>query len=149
MFLHKIFQNTNAHMQEDVSKLRRGIVEEEGICHLSIRRMQAWKDYVSYFKKSWNKHKTHYPVSVSFLGEAAVDTGGPKREFFSGKFFVEQTFFNLIWLYAILKSTTINYEFCLCWIIFADMLPDYASEYWFQISVQQFQLHCCTKPCFI
>ena len=55
-----------SRIQEDVSKLRRGIVEEEGICHLSIRRMQAWKDYVSYFKKSWNKHKTPYPVSAHF-----------------------------------------------------------------------------------
>ena len=71
-----------SRIQEDVSKLRRGIVEEEGICQLSIRRMQAWKDYVSYFKKSWNKHKTHYPVSVSFLGEAAVDTEALNVNFF-------------------------------------------------------------------
>lgn len=72
-------------IKEDVSKLT--IVDEtKGICHLNIRRRQAWKDYVAFSKKPWNKNKVSYPVSVTFLGEAAVDTGGPKREFFSGKF---------------------------------------------------------------
>lgn len=79
-------KNFKSVIKEDVSKLSREIDETGCLCHLSIRRLQAWKDYVSFFKKPWNKYKASYPLIVTFLGEAAVDTGGPKREFFSGKF---------------------------------------------------------------
>ena len=69
-------------VQEDVSMLRK---EETEFCHLNIRRLKAWRDYVSFFKKPWNKHKSNDEILVTFLGEAAVDTGGPRREFFSGE----------------------------------------------------------------
>ena len=77
-----------------VKEYRKAIKEElstrfdmennENMCHMSVRRLHAWKDYVSFFSKPWNKKKATWPIIVTFLGEAAVDTGGPRREFFSG-----------------------------------------------------------------
>ena len=72
-------------IKDDVSKLTKRVDEADDICRLSIGRLYAWKDYVSFFKKLWNKPKVLWPIAVTFLGEAAVDTGGPKREFFSGE----------------------------------------------------------------
>eukprot|EP00112_Aurelia_sp_Birch-Aquarium-sp1_P022692 Seg6490.2 transcript_id=Seg6490.2/GoldUCD/mRNA.D3Y31 product="hypothetical protein" protein_id=Seg6490.2/GoldUCD/D3Y31 len=51
----------------------------DNMCHMNIRRLHAWKDYVSFFQKPWNKKKAAWPIIVTFLGEAAVDTGGPRR----------------------------------------------------------------------
>ena len=73
-------ETLRAVIKEDVSVLRK----DETECRLNIRRLKAWHDYVAFFKKPWNRHKRHHTVSVTFLGEAAIDTGGPKREFFSG-----------------------------------------------------------------
>ena len=68
-------------IKDDVSKLTKGVDETDNICYLSVRQLYAWKDYASFFKKSWNKPKVLWPIAVTFLGEAAVDTG-PKNFIF-------------------------------------------------------------------
>ena len=50
---------------------------------LSIRRRLIFKDYMDARKKKWFKPKAL--VKVTFIGEPAVDDGGPRREFFTGK----------------------------------------------------------------
>lgn len=46
------------------------------------RRDCAWADFIAHRKKPWSDAKN--TIVVTFLSEAAVDTGGPRREFFSG-----------------------------------------------------------------
>ena len=49
---------------------------------INIRRKALWKDFVN--AKDKFKIMPNQPIRVVFLGEPAVDDGGPKREFFSG-----------------------------------------------------------------
>jgi hypothetical protein len=50
---------------------------------VNIRRASAFKDYSIVRRKKWFKPKGM--LKIIFLGEPAIDDGGPKREFFSGK----------------------------------------------------------------
>eukprot|EP00794_Sanderia_malayensis_P011469 gene11469-12665_t len=49
---------------------------------LYVRRKTMWQDYVDYRKKRWVKNNS--ALTLVFVGEAAVDEGGPRREFFAG-----------------------------------------------------------------
>ena len=49
-----------------------------------VRRKNMWKDYIDFRKKPWIKKESQ--ITIVFVGEPAVDDGGPKREFFAGKF---------------------------------------------------------------
>ena len=51
---------------------------------ISVHRKFLWDDYVICRKKSW--FKTHAWLRVHFVGEEAVDGGGPRWEFFTGKY---------------------------------------------------------------
>ena len=51
---------------------------------VSIRRKFIWEDYVNCRKKRW--FKTNARLHVNFIGEEAVDGGGPRREFFTGTY---------------------------------------------------------------
>ena len=53
---------------------------------LSIRRKFLWDDYVNCRKKPWFKKEAW--LRIHFVGEEAVDGGGPHREFFTGKLYV-------------------------------------------------------------
>ena len=53
---------------------------------LSIRRKFLWDDYVNCRKKPWFKKEAW--LRIHFVGEEAVDGGGPRREFFTGKLYV-------------------------------------------------------------
>ena len=50
---------------------------------LVIRLKRSWEDYINYLKKPWMKQCCNY--TIEFLGETGVDTGGLKRQFFTGK----------------------------------------------------------------
>ena len=52
----------------------------------SIRRKFLWDDYVNCRKKPWFKKEAW--LRIHFVGEEAVDGGGPRREFFTGKVYV-------------------------------------------------------------
>ena len=68
-------------INNDVSNLTKGIGEEDNICHISIRRFYAWIDCAAFFKKPWNRRKVSSRISITFLGEAAVDTVAPVTGF--------------------------------------------------------------------
>ena len=46
---------------------------------ISVRRKFCWQDYCEYLSKSWMKNIRY---EAAFVGQPAVDTGGPKRGFF-------------------------------------------------------------------
>ena len=68
-------------VRDTVSSLR-------SLCHceltnrLSIRRRLIFQDYMDAREKKWFKPKAL--LKVTFIGEPAVDDGGPRREFFTG-----------------------------------------------------------------
>ena len=45
---------------------------------------EVWKDFVNHMSKPWNIPGWPY-YKVTFLEEACVDAGEPKREFFTGR----------------------------------------------------------------
>ena len=49
---------------------------------IDVRRKYLWDDYLEAQNRPWVKKE--YGLKVVFLGEPAVDDGGPKREFFTG-----------------------------------------------------------------
>lgn len=49
---------------------------------ISIRRKSVFDDYLEVVKKMWFNPKQL--LKVTFIGEPAIDDGGPRREFFSG-----------------------------------------------------------------
>ena len=51
---------------------------------ISVRRNFLWDDYMVCRKKSW--FKTNELLRVHFVGEEAVDGGGPRRKFCTGKY---------------------------------------------------------------
>ena len=46
---------------------------------MKVRRLHVFEDAIQHFKRSISEHKH---IRVTFLGEPAVDAGGPLREFF-------------------------------------------------------------------
>ena len=49
-----------------------------------VRRDYSFKDFYDFFQKPWNKKKINLSFNIAFVGECGVDTGGVKRDFFSG-----------------------------------------------------------------
>ena len=48
-------------------------------CFINVRRQHVWKDSLRHFARpSFDIHKE---IRVSFVGEEAVDVGGPRREY--------------------------------------------------------------------
>ena len=57
---------------------------EAGTERVTVRRSSVWKDFVDHMSKPWHPPGSRN-YTVTFLGEAGVDAGGPKREFFTGR----------------------------------------------------------------
>ena len=51
---------------------------------VNIRRRECFNDFVNARRKKWFKPEA--VLKITFSGEPAVDGGGPRREFFTGKF---------------------------------------------------------------
>lgn len=51
-----------------------------------VRRRSTFNDYMEARKKKWFQPKGM--LKVTFVGEPAADQGGPRREFFTGKYCV-------------------------------------------------------------
>ena len=49
---------------------------------INVRRKEVFKDYLAISQKPWFNNKRL--LKITFVGEPAVDDGGPSREFFSG-----------------------------------------------------------------
>lgn len=55
---------------------------------ISVRRKSMFQDYIEARKKKWfNSRQT---LKVTFIGEPAIDDGGPLQEFFTGLLLVWQ-----------------------------------------------------------
>ena len=72
--------DTTASPTELIQAVAHNISDETQL--VSIRRKFIWEDYVNCRKKPW--FKTDAWLRVNFIGEEAVDGGGPRREFFTG-----------------------------------------------------------------
>lgn len=70
-------------LRNEASNLRR-LCQCELTNRVSIRRRLIFQDYMDTRKKKWFKPKAM--LKVTYVGEPAVDDGGPKREFFTGNF---------------------------------------------------------------
>ena len=57
-------------------------VESNLSSRFNVRRKTLWTDYLEYRKKPWVSGTKM--LHVIFVGEPAIDDGGPKREFFAG-----------------------------------------------------------------
>ena len=53
--------------------------DQTNVFRITVRRSNIWEDAVRAMKRSFDE-KRH--LRVTFLGESAVDGGGPRREFF-------------------------------------------------------------------
>ena len=53
----------------------------DGILKFVVRRNFLWMDTIRKLRRSTKG--LNYPIRVDFLGESAIDAGGPRREFFS------------------------------------------------------------------
>lgn len=58
---------------------------------LSIRRRYAFQDYLAARRKPKRKFNPKAMLKITFIGEPAVDDGGPRREFFSGRPYTYKT----------------------------------------------------------
>lgn len=73
---------STASLMSVAQKLADDHIKKENQKRLNVRRKHLWVD----FKQAHTKFKLDpsMPIRVVFLGEPAVDDGGPKREFFTG-----------------------------------------------------------------
>lgn len=69
---------------EDIKTLQTGLARNElsGQARVNIRRALMWDDFKEARMK--NRITPNNMLKVVFVGEPAVDDGGPRREFFSG-----------------------------------------------------------------
>ena len=77
--------STVTKIKEVVSNLHQG-VDQAVTNRVSIRRRYAYEDYLSARQKLIQRKRFYQngKFKVTFIGEPAVDDGGPRREFFSG-----------------------------------------------------------------
>ena len=75
-----------ATTQKDTHQILKDLTSNLGpISRVNVRRGRLFEDYMDSRRKcSW--HKPENSLKVTFIGEPAVDTGGPRREFLTGQF---------------------------------------------------------------
>ena len=72
---------------KDVISCANKMVDAEAVNRVSIRRRFVFKDYIA-AREKLRQRKRFNPkgqLKLTFIGEPAVDDGGPRREFFSGR----------------------------------------------------------------
>ena len=74
-----------------ITKIKQSILKvsfddtpDESTIH--IRRKYSFEDFYQYFQKPWNRKKVNQKFKISFVGGSGIDTGGVKRDFFSGNY---------------------------------------------------------------
>ena len=72
---------------KDVISCANKLVDTEAVNRISIRRRFVFKDYMTAREKLKLRNRFHPKgqLKFTFIGEPAVDDGGPRREFFSGR----------------------------------------------------------------
>lgn len=56
------------------------MVKSDAVQRIIVRRTNVWDDSLKQFGKGLSYNKT---LKVTFIGEPAVDSGGPRREYFT------------------------------------------------------------------
>ena len=56
------------------------MVKSDAVQRIIVRRSNVWEDSLKQFIKGLSYNKT---IKVTFVGEPAVDSGGPRREYFT------------------------------------------------------------------
>ena len=74
-------QNDQMEKMKDLINECASNVEEVKI-RINVRRKEVFNDYLTASQKQWFNNKRLF--KITFVGEPAVDDGGPRREFFSG-----------------------------------------------------------------
>ena len=73
---------SDSKLQEKLSEHKKVELGNAGFLRIKVRRQAVWED--TQFKFSRIQHDdVKKPIKVHFIGEPAVDSGGPSREFFS------------------------------------------------------------------
>ena len=80
-------EHENASSEAKIEKMKQIVAElsknvQRVKIRISIRWKSVFKDYLETAKKPWFNNERM--LKVTFIGELAVDDGGPRREFFSG-----------------------------------------------------------------
>ena len=69
-------------LKTEIKKIKETNLDKSRIL-VTVRRNSIWSD----FKRAREKYyRPDSALKVTFSGEPAIDTGGPKREFFAGEF---------------------------------------------------------------
>ena len=81
-----------AEVKEKVKELTRNLSANvsANARRLNVQRKTLWKDYVDFRKKPWVTKENR--LRVIFVGEPAVDDGGPRRDCFAGMLVVYPQF---------------------------------------------------------
>jgi hypothetical protein len=74
--------STDITLQDILNEKKREELKGEEFLRLKIRRHAVWEDVLFKWKRIQPEDITK-PIKVQFIGEPAVDHGGPLREFFS------------------------------------------------------------------
>ena len=74
-------------VKETVAALQTNV--DEDVNRLSVRRRYAFQDYLAARRKPRRRFNPNGMLKISFIGEPAVDDGGPRREFYSGIFIID------------------------------------------------------------
>ena len=76
----------NQRLQKSLSRMHSKIsskelvVKSDAVQRIIVRRSNLWEDSLKQFIKGLSYNKT---IKVTFVGEPAVDSGGPRREYFT------------------------------------------------------------------
>lgn len=76
------FQTVEVTVKDAIKSLCVNIDEDLKENRIDVRRKSAWKDFCAI--RNRRKFSLNAKLKIRFIGEAAIDTGGPLREFFSG-----------------------------------------------------------------
>ena len=79
-------KETSSFSIESVKQLLNGCVPSKDSLKLRVTRGSEFDSFVDRFSESWVQKKIGSDLVVHFVGEAGVDQGGPKREFFCGMY---------------------------------------------------------------
>ena len=64
----------------------------EGAFKLRVRQNHVFKDFFEKMESPQYQRQIGQNIYVKFYGEAAVDQGGPKREFLTGRYIIVEYF---------------------------------------------------------
>ena len=75
---------------------------------VNVRRKTLWEDFV---KERKRKAKPEKLLKVVFIGEPAIDDGGPRREFLSGSTIIFELFITLLIILLVYPKVPVFYNF--------------------------------------